>query len=253
MIENKHLYPYNSDHAVEIITPPSSETDGDERGRDKFYHFLMRCSVCILTLLMIVFISQSRLAWARRAKSYLHTAIYATSRQTFGRFADSPWVTRVLEKSRSIIRPEYFTRKLRDEPAVTVASRSGESWVWPVRGRLIRKFGWSLSPENRSEYSQGIAVSALPGEKIIAAYEGTVKSVTRDQTSGWNVVIDHGDAGKTVYQNLGYVYVEAGQYVNAGAPIAKMRQSGASGDSVLHFELWEAGKPVDPLNRFVIH
>jgi septal ring factor EnvC (AmiA/AmiB activator) len=31
-----------------------------------------------------------------------------------------------------------------------------------------------------------------------------------------------------------------------------MKLSGKAGDSTLHFELWEAGKPVDPLNWFII-
>jgi murein DD-endopeptidase MepM/ murein hydrolase activator NlpD len=251
MIENKQLYPY---HTAEQMETPSGETNEVETEpiRVKFDQFLMRGIVCILTLLMVVFISKSHLKWACWARPYLHTAIYATSRETFGRFVASPLVGKILEQSRNLIRPEYFTRKSWEEPAVTVQSRSWEQWVWPVRGKLIKKFGWSSVPGKRSEFSTGIEISASPGEKIIAACAGTVQSVTRDSTTGWRIVIDHGGALKTVYQNLGYVYVESGQSVYTGAPIAKMKLSGAAGDSVLHFELWEAGKPADPLDWFVI-
>lgn len=252
MIENKQLYPYNAGEQME--TPPS-ETDETEKEkiRAKFDQFLMRSIVCILTLLMVVFITKSPLKWARWAKSYLHTAIYATGRQTFGRFAASPLVKKVLEQSRNLIRPAYFTRRLMEEPVVTVQGRSLERWVWPVRGKLINKFGWNSASGNRSIFSNGIEISASPGEKIIAACSGTVQSVTRDPATDWRIVIDHGGAVKTVYQNLGYVYAETGQSVYTGAPIAKMKLSGESGDSILHFELWEAGKPADPLNWFVIH
>jgi murein DD-endopeptidase MepM/ murein hydrolase activator NlpD len=252
MIENKQLYPYNA--AAEPTETSSCETDvaETEKLRAKFDQFLMRGLVCILTFLIIVFISQSQLEWVRWAKPYLHIAICATSRQTFGRFVESPLVAEVLAQSRNLIRPEYFTRKLLKEPAATVQSSSLEQWVWPVRGRLIKKFGWSSTSGNRSVFSSGIEISAPPGEKIIAACAGTVQSVTRTPATVWSVVIDHGDALKTVYQNLGYVYVESGQFVYTGAPIAKMKLSGKAGDSTLHFELWEAGKPVDPLNWFII-
>jgi murein DD-endopeptidase MepM/ murein hydrolase activator NlpD len=253
MIENKQLYPYNAGEQME--TPPSETDEFDTKTiRTQFDQFMMRGIICSLTLLMVFFISKSDLKWARWVKPYLHTAIYATSRQTFGRFAASPLVNTILEQSRNLIRPEYFTRRLLEEPAATVQSRSLEQWVWPVRGTLIDKFGWSSASGNRSVFSNGIKISALPGEKIIAARTGTVQSVTRDPaTGGWRIVIDHGGALKTVYQNLGYVYVENGQSVYTGAPIAKMKLSGESGDSVLHFELWEGGKPADPLNWFVIH
>jgi murein DD-endopeptidase MepM/ murein hydrolase activator NlpD len=252
MIENKQLYSYHVDEQpMESLSSEANQAE-DARLQAKFDQLLARGIVCVLTFLMLVFISKSHLAWARRAKTYLHTAIHATSRQTFGRFAGSPLVAQVLKNSRNMLHPETFTRKWLEEPAITVESRSAERWVWPVRGKLIKRFGLSIDPENQNQFSQGIEISALPGEKIAAVGAGAVESVTQNPDLGWRVAINHRGGRRSVYQNLGYVYVESGQYVDTGAPIAKMKLSGLAGDSVLRFEFWEDGKPVDPLYMFAV-
>jgi len=63
-----------------------------------------------------------------------------------------------------------------------------------------------------------------------------------------NVVwIDHGGAVLTVYAHLSAITVTAGQDVEGGDLVGL---SGATGDVTaphLHFEVWQGGRPVDPV------
>jgi len=63
---------------------------------------------------------------------------------------------------------------------------------------------------------------------------------------GLTVVVDHGGGIATRYAHLSEVNVKVGDTVQAGQDIARSGASGRATGPHLHFEVLEAGQPVDP-------
>jgi murein DD-endopeptidase MepM/ murein hydrolase activator NlpD len=116
-------------------------------------------------------------------------------------------------------------------------------FVWPVTGRVISPFGATASGER----NDGINIAAVEGEKIHAAAGGVVTYAGNELKSYGNLVlIKHDDGYVTAYAHAENILVEKGARVEKGQVIAT---AGATGDvdaPQLHFEIRQAGKPIDP-------
>ncbi|HEY5239802.1 MAG TPA: M23 family metallopeptidase [Rhizomicrobium sp.] len=116
-------------------------------------------------------------------------------------------------------------------------------FVWPVTGRIISPFGASASGER----NDGINIAAVEGEKIHAAAGGVVTYAGNELKSYGNLVlIKHDDGYVTAYAHAENILVQKGARVEKGQVIAT---AGATGDvdaPQLHFEIRQAGKPIDP-------
>ncbi len=93
-----------------------------------------------------------------------------------------------------------------------------------------------------------IAGSGIYGADIIASDAGTVVWAGYDSGYGNQVIIDHGNGYSTMYAHCAFLYVSEGDKVSAGTPIAGVGSTGYSTGDHLHFEIWENGTPIDPLN-----
>jgi len=117
------------------------------------------------------------------------------------------------------------------------------SWVWPVEGTLSRTFS------NSSNGPRGIFINANAGTPIRAAADGTVV-YAGDGLRGYGnlIIIEHAGQMLTAYAHTEALTVSEQQQVRQGDTVA---QVGVRGDTpLLHFEVREGGKPVDPL-RFL--
>ena len=96
----------------------------------------------------------------------------------------------------------------------------------------------------------GVDFSAEAGTKVVAAYSGTVESVTSSYLEGTTVTIDHGNGLKTVYNSIeADENLVAGKTVSAGQVIGTVsdnnRQEYKDGPH-LHFETVLDGLKIDP-------
>lgn len=98
----------------------------------------------------------------------------------------------------------------------------------------------------------GLDIAGPAGTKIVAAVAGTV---TRAWTSdnwgmgwGYHVMIYHNDTYSTLYAHMSAVAVSEGQYVQQGQVIGYEGSTGDSTGPHLHFEVYQNGVRVDPLN-----
>lgn len=96
----------------------------------------------------------------------------------------------------------------------------------------------------------GIDFSADNGTAVVAAYGGTVESVTTSYLEGTTITIDHGDGLKTVYNSVdAEENIVKGSKVKAGQTIGYVsdnnRQEYKDGPH-LHFEVLLDGVKVDP-------
>ena len=64
--------------------------------------------------------------------------------------------------------------------------------------------------------------------------------------SGLLLIIDHGDGFMSLYAHNQSLLREVGEWVNTGAAIAVVGNSGGQQNPALYFEIRDKGKPVNP-------
>jgi stage IV sporulation protein FA len=110
--------------------------------------------------------------------------------------------------------------------------------VAPVAGgTVVRTFAESLG---------GIEIAAAPGGPVGAIETGRVSQVAGSEKTGFNIVIQHASARKSIYGHLSSVSVQPGDWVEAGDRIGTMPKSAVGEDSLLYLAIQENGKYVDP-------
>ncbi|MDB5505627.1 MAG: hypothetical protein JWR75_265 [Devosia sp.] len=119
----------------------------------------------------------------------------------------------------------------------------------PIAGveRLSSSYGNRTDPfTGKKAFHSGLDFPAAKGTLVLSA--GAGKVVFAGQRSGYGNVmeIDHGDGYITRYAHLSAFIATVGQRVNTGTPIAKVGSTGRSTGPHLHFEVRDAGAPLDP-------
>ncbi|MDI6605275.1 MAG: M23 family metallopeptidase [Thermoanaerobacteraceae bacterium] len=119
----------------------------------------------------------------------------------------------------------------------------------PIEGTIISGFGTRLdSITNREIKQEGIDIDAPIGENVKAVLDGKVMIADNNNPElGKVIVLKHINDLRTVYAYLSEIDVKKGEQVKKGQIIGKTGDSGKTNVSCLHFEVWENGKPIDPL------
>jgi murein DD-endopeptidase MepM/ murein hydrolase activator NlpD len=116
--------------------------------------------------------------------------------------------------------------------------------------RVTSSFGWRTDPLNgQQRFHHGTDLRMAYGQDVRSAGSGIVRSVADAGGYGLMVTVDHGDGLETRYAHLSAASVKPGDPIAAGQVIARSGNSGRSTGPHLHFEVREAGQPVDP-SRF---
>ena len=121
---------------------------------------------------------------------------------------------------------------------------SGRGFAWPVRGRVIARFGRRADGwEN-----DGVNIAAPEGTPVRAAENGIVVYAGEDIPAfGRMVILRHAGGWLTAYAHNAELLVRVGDVVRRGQTIAKVGSSGAVDRPQLHFQLRRGREPVDPL------
>ena len=113
-------------------------------------------------------------------------------------------------------------------------------WEWPTRGKVVRGFTGDVS-------SKGLDIAGDAGQIVVAAAGGkVVYSGSALKGYGELVIIKHDEQYLSAYGYNRRRLVEEGQQVLAGQPIAEVGE-GPEQRPLLHFEIRDRGRPVDPL------
>jgi murein DD-endopeptidase MepM/ murein hydrolase activator NlpD len=119
---------------------------------------------------------------------------------------------------------------------------------FPVQAEITSEFGWRMHPIlGYDKFHAGLDFGADYGEVIRSAAPGYVIFAGWYGGYGNTVIVDHGNNVTTLYGHSDGLYVEEGQQVQRGEPIALVGSTGLSTGPHLHFELRSNGEPVDPL------
>lgn len=125
---------------------------------------------------------------------------------------------------------------------------------YPANGRITSGFGYRFSPFQRQsglhsgQFHEGIDIANKPDTPISATADGKVRYAGWRGGFGMVVLIDHGFGLSTLYGHASKVVVKPGDEVFRGQLIAYMGTTGRSTGHHLHYEVWQDGKPVNPLN-----
>nr|WP_242024683.1 M23 family metallopeptidase [Trichocoleus sp. FACHB-591] len=121
----------------------------------------------------------------------------------------------------------------------------------PCDGPITSSFGWRTHPILGYErFHSGIDFGADYGSTIRAANAGIVIYAGWYGGYGNAVVIDHGNDITTLYGHASELYVAEGQVLQRGQAIASVGSTGLSTGPHLHFEVRQAGEPVEPMDYF---
>ena len=120
---------------------------------------------------------------------------------------------------------------------------SGNSFRWPVKGRVIAEFG--ARPDGG--HNDGIDVAVPQGTSVKAAENGVVAYAGNELKGYGNLVlIRHANNWVSAYANNEEILVKRGDKVARGQTIAKAGATGSVSQPQVHFELRKGSRPVDP-------
>lgn len=119
---------------------------------------------------------------------------------------------------------------------------------WPLRGRVIGRFGPETHPKwGTVTPNNGVDIAAAIGTPVRAVARSRVEYTSEDYgTYGQMIILNHGDGYFTLYGHLSEIGVSVGQEIEAGREIAKSGESGSLKGPILHFEVRKGGSPLDP-------
>ena len=116
---------------------------------------------------------------------------------------------------------------------------------WPVRGRVVRRFG--AGPGGGQASWDGILLEAQAGAEVRAPHPGRVVFADWVRGLGFLMVLDHGENVLSLYAYNDRLLGRKGEMVSKGQVIAHAGSTGGRREPGLYFEIRRNGKAVDPL------
>ena len=136
--------------------------------------------------------------------------------------------------------PPPQTATIAPEPA----PRSGASFLWPAKGKVISNFG----SKPGGLHNDGINIEAPEGASVVAAENGVVAYAGNELRGFGNLLlIRHAGGWVTAYAHNDRLLVKRGDRVTRGQVIARVGKTGNVASPQLHFEIRKGTDPVDPL------
>jgi septal ring factor EnvC (AmiA/AmiB activator) len=134
------------------------------------------------------------------------------------------------------------------------AASTGESFAglagrlpWPCEGEVITNFGVETHPKFGTIIkSNGIDLKASAGTYVRAVAAGTVSYAGPLTGYGNAVILDHGGGYYTLYGRLESVAVQIGYKVARADRLGFIGETSAPEGAVLHFEIRQGKKALDP-------
>jgi murein DD-endopeptidase MepM/ murein hydrolase activator NlpD len=121
-------------------------------------------------------------------------------------------------------------------------------FMMPVDGHITSYFGYRYHPIlHFTRFHAGLDIGASWGSPIVAAGDGRVVAAGWAGGYGREVQIAHGGGLVSLYGHMSEIVAQPGSFVHAGQLIGYVGSSGLSTGPHVHFEVRQAGQPVNPL------
>ena len=115
---------------------------------------------------------------------------------------------------------------------------------WPVRGVIRHAFG---EPKIGKLRWDGVMIGAPEGREVKAVHAGRVAFADWLRGFGLLLIIDHGEGYMTLYGHNQSLFKEAGDWVEAGEPVAAAGSTGGRKETGVYFAIRRHGKAVNPV------
>jgi len=125
------------------------------------------------------------------------------------------------------------------------AKKRSAKFAWPVRGKVISKFG----PIAKGRNNDGINIKAPLGTAVKAAGAGTIAYAGNELKGFGNLIlIQHNDRWIRANEQKDRLLVRKGQKVRKGEKISTVGSTGGVSSPQLHFEIRAGKKAMNPLS-----
>ncbi len=132
-------------------------------------------------------------------------------------------------------------------PGVTDIRTVQGALDWPVRGKVIERFGRQRNPKFATyTVNNGLKIEAAPNTQVRAVFQGTVLFSQWFKGYGNLIILDHGNRVFSLYGNLKQPAVAVGDRITTGQPIAGVGESEEAASGHLYFEIRNDNRPEDP-------
>ncbi|CAO5678343.1 MAG: Murein hydrolase activator NlpD [Holosporales bacterium] len=141
---------------------------------------------------------------------------------------------------------EEDSKSQKGDEEETQEPQKTSSYAWPVKGKVIRKFG----EKTGKEVSEGISIAAPEGTPVYPSAPGTVLR-SNEEIAGFGkaIVIQHEDGKKSLYLHLKVCNAKVGQKVDVKTIIGRVGKSGGLKKPQLHFQIRDANKKaINPIS-----
>jgi murein DD-endopeptidase MepM/ murein hydrolase activator NlpD len=149
-------------------------------------------------------------------------------------------------------KPEYTPKRSRSAPPPVPKpvmplpppkARSSSGFLWPVKGRVVSRFG----AKAKGLHNDGINIATRRGVLVRAADNGVVAYAGNELRGFGNLLlIKHSGGWVTAYAHNQVLLVKRGQTIKKGQSIARVGSTGTVNKPQLHFELRKGKLAVDP-------
>ena len=119
----------------------------------------------------------------------------------------------------------------------------------PGQSRKTSGYGWRTDPMGGlgDDFHIGNDLAAAQGTPVLAAADGVVRMAGSHKSYGNYLRILHADGDETLYAHMQYLFVRAGETVQAGQLLGTVGQTGNATGPHLHFEVHDGGEYLNPI------
>ena len=210
-----------------------------------------------------IFIPKKRTHIVKRGDTlYSISRKYRTDVFTVSRFNNLKNVNQIYTNQKLII-PDHFEKKVasnfnkkepkkvkkiiakkKNKKKKTYKQKFNESFIWPVKGKIISKYG----SNHPGFFNDGINIESVSGEDVKASSAGEIV-YSGNEIPGYGnlILIKHSKNWITAYAHLQKIYKKKGTLVKKGESIGAIGNSGNVKIPQLHFEIRKGKEAVDPL------
>ncbi len=118
------------------------------------------------------------------------------------------------------------------------------SLPWPLRGRLLKRFGAEKIGNLRWD---GVIIGAKAGDSVRAVHAGRVAWADWLRGYGLLMIVEHGNGFMTLYGNNQTLFKETGDWVETGEIIAQAGDGRMDGGAGIYFGIRHKGRALDPV------
>ncbi|MDD3653837.1 MAG: M23 family metallopeptidase [Desulfotomaculaceae bacterium] len=237
-IDYKPSKPYKQDEWISRYQQPQWKKPRREGGGRRNLH---RIAIAFLIFIFCFSLKETQNPWGIEARETLRNML--TSEWNY-----QPVLERAVQFGLQVANMEWYSQT---RPVVSNQGSSDAGTLpVPVSGKVIKGYGMVIDPiDNMERFHNGIDIAAPVGSPVRAVLDGKVKRLGESQTLGKYVLLEHVQGSFTLYGGLSRYTVSDGQSVKAGDNIGEVGITSDVSGGVLHFELREDNKLVDPLLR----